>query len=105
MAVTDEPSYDAVCFHAQQCAEKYLKAYLAEHDVPFPRTHMLVDLLTLCLTVETEFESLRQQLEDLSVFGVQVRYLGFDATHEAAEHALAAASRVRTFARKKFDLN
>lgn len=21
--VTDNPNYDAVCFHAQQCAEKY----------------------------------------------------------------------------------
>ena len=25
-AVEDTPNYDAVCFHAQQCAEKYLKA-------------------------------------------------------------------------------
>jgi HEPN domain-containing protein len=24
------PNYDAACFHAQQCAEKYLKARLVE---------------------------------------------------------------------------
>lgn len=24
----DHPNYDAVCFHAQQCVEKYLKACL-----------------------------------------------------------------------------
>jgi hypothetical protein len=29
------PSYDAVCFHAQQCAEKYLKARLCEAGVAF----------------------------------------------------------------------
>ena len=32
------PNYDAVCFHAQQTAEKYLKAFLQENDVAFPKT-------------------------------------------------------------------
>ncbi len=39
----DQPSYDAICFHSQQCAEKYLKGFLTEYSVEFPRTHMLVD--------------------------------------------------------------
>jgi len=26
--VRKAPSHDVVCFHAQQCAEKYLKAFL-----------------------------------------------------------------------------
>jgi HEPN domain-containing protein len=26
----EEPNYDATCFHAQQCAEKYMKAQLVE---------------------------------------------------------------------------
>jgi len=30
---TADPVYDAVCFHAQQCAEKYLKAVLEEHNI------------------------------------------------------------------------
>ena len=34
-----------MCFHAQQCAEKYLKALLALHAVPFPKTHDLPELL------------------------------------------------------------
>jgi HEPN domain-containing protein len=44
---TADPVYDAVCFHAQQCAEKYLKAWLEEHDTSFPRMHDLVALLNL----------------------------------------------------------
>ena len=36
---------DAVCFHAQQCAEKYLKALLTRDHVAFPKTHDLLDLL------------------------------------------------------------
>jgi HEPN domain-containing protein len=35
------PNYDAVCFHAQQCVEKYLKARLQEADLSFGRTHDL----------------------------------------------------------------
>jgi len=33
------PIYDAVCFHAQQCAEKYIKAILQEHDQRILKTH------------------------------------------------------------------
>ena len=49
----DNTNYDAVCFHAQQCAEKYLKAFLQESNVSFPRTHDLAELLTLALTIES----------------------------------------------------
>lgn len=30
---------DTVCFHAQQCIEKYLKALLVYRTIPFPKTH------------------------------------------------------------------
>jgi HEPN domain-containing protein len=40
------PSYDATVFHAQQCAEKYLKARLEEAGIAFSRTH---DLLWFCI--------------------------------------------------------
>jgi len=46
-AVTDEPNYDAVCYHAQQCIEKLMKANLIEREIPFPRTHNLVQLAGL----------------------------------------------------------
>ncbi len=39
------PNYDAACFHAQQCAEKYLKALLQEDSMAFEKTH---DLVKLC---------------------------------------------------------
>lgn len=47
-----EPNFDAACFHAQQCAEKYLKARLHESGIPFERTHNLVHLLDLVLPEE-----------------------------------------------------
>ena len=44
------PVYDAVCFHAQQCVEKYLKACLQEAGIEFEKTHKLVYLLDLLQT-------------------------------------------------------
>ena len=43
--VRKSPNYDAVCFHTQQCAEKYLKAFLQEAEIPFGKTHHLIALL------------------------------------------------------------
>jgi HEPN domain-containing protein len=38
---------DAVCFHAQQCVEKYMKSYLAFAGIEFPKTHDIRLLLSL----------------------------------------------------------
>ena len=39
---------DTVCFHAQQCVEKYLKAVLVLHHTPVPRTHDIESLVRCC---------------------------------------------------------
>ena len=39
--------WSVICFHAQQCAEKYMKALLLWRDIAFPKTHDLAKLLTL----------------------------------------------------------
>jgi HEPN domain-containing protein len=46
-----QPLPDLVCFHCQQCAEKYRKAFLQETGVPFPKTHVLTDLLNLTILI------------------------------------------------------
>ena len=43
----NEGLYNQVCFHAEQCVEKVLKAWLAGNDKKIPRTHSMADLLTL----------------------------------------------------------
>ncbi len=35
-------AYNGVCFHAQQCTEKYLKAFLVRHRIVFRKTHDFV---------------------------------------------------------------
>lgn len=40
--------YRLIAYHAQQCTEKYPKAYLVYHRVDFPYTHNIARLLELC---------------------------------------------------------
>jgi HEPN domain-containing protein len=65
------PNYDAACFHAQQCIEKYLKARLQEAGLPFGRMHDLPALLNLLLPVEPSWEFLRPHLRALTPFAVR----------------------------------
>lgn len=37
----DHEDFFDVAFHAQQAAEKFLKALLVYHQIPFPKTHDL----------------------------------------------------------------
>ena len=59
------PNYDAVCFHAQQCAEKYLKAVLQVNDKRIPNIHFLLELLALILKFDGSYELLKADLEVL----------------------------------------
>jgi len=95
------PNYDAVCFHAQQCAEKYLKAILQEHDKHIPKIHNLIELMLLCEKIDGSFEMLRADLVIMERFSVRTRYPGETAEKEDAQSAYAAAGIVRTFVKQK----
>jgi HEPN domain-containing protein len=99
-----KPLLTAVCFHAQQSAEKYLKALLILKDVDFPKTHDLPTLNTLCNQngILTGFDP--QELADLTKFAVQARYPGSQPTPEEAEETLEIAKAVRRFARSFMEL-
>ncbi len=99
------PIADAVCFHCQQCVEKYLKAFLVEREIRFRPAHSLIPLLEASLLADPEFEQLREDLIRLDGYAVEVRYPGIIVTAEMAENALATASRVRAFIRTKLGLD
>lgn len=90
-----ERTTEAVCFHAQQCAEKYVKALLVFRGADFPKTHDLEKLTALLpaalrprLTVE----------EERRFFGyaTAARYPGSGEIPLAeAKRAVALARRVR----------
>lgn len=93
------PNYDAVCFHAQQCAEKYLKARLCEAGEVSGKIHDLGTLLDKTLSCEPLWEAHRKTLAYLSEFAVNVRYPGDKATREdaldARRHCRAFREEVR----------
>ena len=85
-----------VCFHAQQCAEKYLKALLACRGIEFPKTHDLVVLFNR-FGKESDLELRMEDIQPLNRYSIEARYPGdWDPIDmpEATE-AVAKARRVR----------
>lgn len=78
---------DAICFHAQQCAEKYLKARLAEAKIAFPKIHDLTVLLDMTRKLEPMWEAHRKDLAFLTDFAVTFRYPGESADKKTAMEA------------------
>lgn len=74
MLNTKEHLPDIICFHCQQCAEKYLKAYLAYQNIFFPKTHILGNLLRLCITANAQFDTIEASLRTLDDYSVAPRY-------------------------------
>jgi HEPN domain-containing protein len=100
----ENPNYDGICFHAQQCAEKYLKARLCEADISFSKIHDLVALLEQTLVIEPAWESFREDLAYLSGFAVSFRYPGESAEKKSALDAQRRCRRFRNAARKTLKL-
>lgn len=95
---------DAVCFHCQQCAEKYLKGFLDEHDIAFPKEHPLAPLVKLAHALDPDFALLSPYSERLENYAVAIRYPGASTTRPQAESALAAAAQIRATIRHKLGL-
>jgi HEPN domain-containing protein len=98
------PNYDSACFHAQQCAEKYLKARLQEAGIPFGKTHDLPALLDLLLSVEPSWTTLLPDLRLLNLYAVDFRYPGQSADKTMARDALRACRAMRDAARRSLGL-
>ena len=92
---------DIICFHCQQCAEKYIKALLVSLDVHFPKTHDL--RLLLDLVPEGVLADLpRMRVIPLNRYVIEGRYPGDwePITPEEAREALAMAQEVRAAVRE-----
>jgi len=94
--VGSEGPYDTACFHCQQAVEKCLKAFLALHGKPIPKSHDLEELSLLCLQIEQIPGLTELPLEELSGYAVEMRYdAEFWPSLETATEALAVAKQLR----------
>ncbi|MGZ8842938.1 MAG: HEPN domain-containing protein [Pyrinomonadaceae bacterium] len=99
-----EDVYDAISFHAQQCAEKYLKAWLSECEVDFPRTHDLEALAKLAAPTLSGLENVIDDLRFLTSFAVEIRYPGITAEMEDAEKCWQIVLRLRELVRSEMKI-
>lgn len=95
-----KPSIYGACFHAQQCAEKYMKAILVFREQRFPMTHDLVILNTLLQQAGVDMNIAEDLLELLSSYAVRARYSGETPELDDAKEALKIAKQVRAFGRR-----
>lgn len=98
-------NHDAVCFHAQQCAEKYLKGRLIEAGIAFPKTHALPALLVLALPIEPNWNVLLLPLTELTPYGVEYRYPGLTTNRAEAREARKHCETVRSAVRLALGLS
>ncbi len=95
-----KPLLTGVCFHAQQCAEKYMKALLVSKNAIFPKTHDLLMLNNLCSQAGTLLEIDPKLLNTLTDYAVRTRYPGEGPTLEDAKEAMEITKSIRSFARR-----
>lgn len=89
------PDYDLICFHMQQCIEKYLKSWLQEANIPHPRSHDLLALLGLILPSMPSWRIWHQDFLIIDPYAVEFRYPGKSASTENTDHAVKTCNLVR----------
>lgn len=101
---TKDPVTDMICFHMQQCVEKYLKAYLIFHGKEIKRTHIIEELIKECKNIDPDFQKLIEfNTHILTGYAVEVRYPGEfpEPSLEETKEAIKIAEKVRNFVLKK----
>ncbi len=95
---------DAICFHCQQCAEKYIKAYLNHQSIEFSDSENLLDLLLPCLHNDNAFLTVSSEIQKLNSYNIETLYPGQAANIKEAEGVVTAMEIVRAFVRSKLGL-
>lgn len=100
LTITKKPPHRLIAFHAQQCVEKYLKAFLVFKNVDFPHTHNISTLLELCSKYNAWITELKDA-KQLTAFAISSRYPGEDeeVTSDEAVNAISTATDVRKVVR------
>jgi len=93
-----DKALDTVCFHAQQAAERFIKAYLIAHGIDFPFIHNLEKLVELGAKHDPDFISIKSLGQELTPYAVELRYDGeFWPEAVTAGQALNAALTIKKF--------
>ena len=89
---------EVICYHCQQSSEKYLKGFLFLNDIEPPKIHNLIELMEMCVKINSNFSELLPQLDILRIYAILPRYpneLGI--TGEDMKNAIGYAKTVQEF--------
>ena len=98
------PLHNSICFHVQQCIEKYLKAWLQEANIHTPRTHNLQELLDLIVQSLPTWARWQSDFKIITAYAVDPRYPGDSATSDNTQHAMHICNEVRQAVRAHLKL-
>jgi HEPN domain-containing protein len=94
---------EIICYHCQQSAEKYLKAFIFSLDIEPDKTHNLKDLLNICQKYNTEFSTFISKAFTLTRYAILPRYPNeLEITNEDMKTALSYAKSIQEFVMKIF---
>ncbi|OFX27324.1 MAG: hypothetical protein A2033_10935 [Bacteroidetes bacterium GWA2_31_9] len=89
---------EIICYHCQQCAEKYLKAFLAFNDELIIKTHDLTILNKMCNKINAGFSSIEEQCLRLTDYSTNVRYpTSLDINENDMNLAIIDATKIKIF--------
>ena len=83
--------------HCQLSAGKYLKAYLQEYEIALSGQQSLTSLLEECIAVDTSFEMLRSDIDQLEGYSIAARYPKADDSLAFRTEAIASVKRLKEF--------
>jgi len=92
------------CFHFQQAAEKYLKAYILACGRTFRKIHNLVELVKVCAAEDPDFSNLLKEAAILNPFYTDTRYpvhWPIDFSRQDTEKAKESAETIARFVKEK----
>ncbi len=93
-----------ISFHCQQGAEKYLKGFLLLRKGKYPKSHDLLEIITLCQEVEKDFASIKQLGAILNPYYMESRYFATTSegySREDSEKAIEKATSIIKFVKER----
>jgi HEPN domain-containing protein len=103
---TENPATDTICFHMQQCVEKYLKVFLVSKGKEVSKTHNIALIIQHCSDINTDFNILKNSSADeLTMYAIGMRYPDdfYMPSLEETINAIRIAEHIKEFVLKKLN--
>lgn len=99
--------YSQICFHFQQAAEKYLKAFVVANKLEFRPIHNLIELLEICKQKDQSIKAIEEPCQYLNPFYIDTRYpVHWPSNYDkdTAEKAKESAGEIRRWVKNQLEI-